>query len=124
MPSYTEGALEKKLPVEPIVGEYVSRESWIHSLPCFVFVSVKERKCLRYEVSYLLCYHEAAKCLGKIYFMVKVNLRGFFIFEGPDDLSLQEIKQIPFVAFPFSGVLLFPQYLSGYLFFNIGAFFS
>lgn len=91
----------------------------------FVFVTVKERKCLRYEVSYLFCYHEAAKCLGKFYFMLKVTLRGFFFFflEGPDGLSLQEIKQTPFVAFPFSGVLLFPLYLSRYLFFNIDACF-
>jgi len=81
MPSYTEGGLEKCcLSNQWWVGEYGFRESWMLSLPCFVFVNVKERKCLRYEVSYLLCCHEAAKCLGKIYFMLKVMLRGFIFF--------------------------------------------
>lgn len=50
-------------------------------------------------VGFFLCYHEAAKCLGKIYFMLKVKLRGFFIFEGPDDLSLQEIKRLHLLHF-------------------------
>lgn len=54
----------------------------------------------------------------------KLSLEDFLFLEGPDGLSLQEIKQTPFVAFPFSGVLLFPLYLSCYLFFNIDAFFS
>lgn len=48
--------------------------------PSLVFVSVKKRECLRYEVSYLFCHREAAKCFGKIYFMLKVKLREHFIF--------------------------------------------
>lgn len=63
-----------------MVNDCVFRESWMLSLPCFVFVSVKERKGLTCKVSYLFCYDEAAKCLGKIYFMLQVKLRGFFIF--------------------------------------------
>lgn len=50
------------------------------SLSCFIFVSVKERKCLRYKVTYLFCYNEAAKCLDEIYFILEFKLRGFFIF--------------------------------------------
>lgn len=104
------------------MGEYVFREGWILWLSCFIFVSVKERKCLRYKVTYLFCYHEASKCLDRIHFVLKVKLKGFFVFLSAW-LSLQKIKQTPFVVLPSSGVLLFPLYLSGYLFSNKDIFF-
>lgn len=42
MPSNTCGALDKKLQIKSMVGDYVFRERWVLSLPCFCECEEKE----------------------------------------------------------------------------------
>lgn len=47
MPSNTCGALDKKLQIKSMVGDYVFRERWMLSLPCFCFCECEEKKVFK-----------------------------------------------------------------------------